>query len=504
MLYNRAEEGGDGLQIDSRPSFVKEDKKDDADTNVVVPDFSDSDNSTGDSKKEVSQFSQEQQNVYQIYFPCQTYSGQTLQVPVSVDSQFVPFYQQVPATPAPQPVNRLTPQTFQCGRPFRIEQSSQVAPYEYGVQRYISAIPTTDWQQCPYQEVSSSDTRSVSSVSSLYPSGMSTPAFPGAYHDNNSGNQPMLSPLSTQSLASSQVITQNLVPFPDMPHFYPANPQGHLIPNNTNRDNQVTKMTVPSSTLKQPQPKLETASASTQINITPLQKTITKTRVSITTKGRKDAIYNKSFSYIEEQHEKHSNLYVTWPGQATQLRHKLELKNLEVHSIQSTAIKDLWNIVFDSHSSARKAFTTQREIKIRMVPPRGSKKNWLRNPSPNFLVQYETKCRLDVRWGKSVVHDLVGTLLMTKSSPQEYIGCHIWADQLKGHRIRIVGCVGKFMFPCKRIINMIDVPPKHVGNDPIGWVSYKNRTTREELVTRISGNLFEEYIYNGSTDLQCP
>jgi len=102
-----------------------------------------------------------------------------------------------------------------------------------------------------------------------------------------------------------------------------------------------------------------------------------------------------------------------------------------------------------------------------------------------------------------VVHDLVGTLLMTKPSPQEYLGCHIWADQLKGYRIRIVGCVGKFMLPCKRIINMIDVPQKHVGNIPIGWVSYKSLTTREEFVTRISGNLFEDYIYNGSTDPQC-
>jgi len=254
-------------------------------------------------------------------------------------------------------------------------------------------------------------------------------------------------------------------------------------------------MTVPPQIPRQPQLKLETASANTHINIAPPQHTNTKSSASATAKGREaGAIYTKSFSYADQAHERYSNLYITWTGTADQLRVKLELQSLEVHNILSTTVKDLWNAVFESHSSARKAFTTQRDVKLRMVPPRRSKKNWFRNPSPKFLVEYETKCRLDVREGKAVVHDLVGVLLM--SSCQERKGCRIWADQLKGHRIRIVGCVGKFMLPSKRLMDIKEVPQEPSGNKPIGWVSYRNRHTREEYVIRKSGNLLQDYIYN--------
>jgi len=498
---------GPDLKIRSRPSFVPED---DSDTEFVLPDIvqlpskpisiSHCNNSPVDSTQDVHKSSPVQQHVNQIYYPYHQqhglgYCGQTFQVSV-VDPRFVPVYQQVQPPPSPQAINRLTPQTLHYGQPLPIQQSRLIIPQEYSLQRSIPATPT-DQQQYSYQEVSSSDTQSVSSVGSLCPSGMSTPLYPALYNDWNIGNHPMVSPLSTHSYTSSQVIKPNVVPSLDKPPLYP-------IPSNMNRNiNQITEMTMPSSIQRQAQLNLETASASTQISITPPQKTKTKTRVSLTTNGREDAIYKKSFSYAEETNEKHSNLYVNWAGETAQLRHELELKSLGVHSIQKTAIKDLWNVVFDSHSGARKAFTTQREIKIRMVPPRGSKKNWCRNPGPKFLVQYQTKCRLDVREGKAVVHNLVGTLLMSTSSSQEWKGCQIWADQIKGHRIRIVGIVGKFMFPCKKVINMKEIPPMPVGNTPFGWVSYKSRNTREEFVTRISGNLLEEYIYNGSADLHC-
>jgi len=430
--------------------------------------------------------------------PCLNYGQQIPQFPLPVDPQYIPIYQpQVQASPSPQPaVYQLTSQSPQYGQPLLIQPSPLVAPQEFGPLRSISTTPTVDLQQYPWQEVSCSDTQSVSSVGSSFPSVVSTPVF-GSYYDPNLGNQLMISPLSTQCYPQSQAITQNVVPSQDMPPFY-LNAQGCSISSDMNCNiNEMRRMTLPSSIPRQPQMKLETASANTRVNIAPPQNIKSESQVSLTTKGRDGAIWTKSFSYKEEQQERLSNLYVNWTGTADQLIDELEQKNLEVHCIQTTAIKDLWNVVFDSHSSARKAFTTQRELKIRMVPPRRSKKNWFRNPSPKFLVQYETKCRLDVREGKAVVHDLVGVLLMSRSSCQERKGCHIWADQLKGHRIRIVGCVGKFMFPSKRVINMKEIPPKAVGNDPIGWVSYRNRHTREEYVTRISGNLLQEYIYNG-------
>jgi len=432
------------------------------------------------------------------------YGQQICQFPVPVDPRYIPMYhQQVQASPSPQPsVFHLNSHSPQYGQPLLIQSSPLAAPQEVSLNRSISTTPTKDQQQYPYQEVSCSDTQSVSSVGSSFPSVVSTPVF-GSYYDYNLGNKLLISPLSTQGYPPSQVVAQNVVPSNEMPPFY-LNSQGCSVSSDLRYNvNDLTKMTMHPSIPRQPQVKLETASANTHVNITPTQQINTEIQASLTTKGRDSSIYRNNFSYKEDQHESHSNLYVHWTSTAEQLIDELEQKNLEVHCIQTTIIKDLWNVVFDTHSSARKAFTTQRELKIRMVPPRRSKKNWFRNPSPKFLVQYETKCRLDVREGKAVVHDLVGVLLMSRSSYEGSKGCHIWADQLKGHRIRIVGCVGKFMFPSKRVIDMKEIPPKPVGNEPIGWVSYRNRHTREEYVTRISGKQLQEYIYNGETDFQC-
>jgi len=414
---------------------------------------------------------------------------QTLQFPALKDRRYAPAYkQQVQASSSPQPlVYEQTLWTPQWGQPLVRQPSLLAAPHTKIMD-----------QQHPHWDVSCSDVQSVSSVGSSYPSVVSTPIWHGSYYDQNFGNQHMISPVSTKCHPSSQMFKHNLAPSHDVPLF-DLNAPGRSIPSDIqcSNKNQMKGMIVPSSIPREPYLKLETASANTEINIAPLQRVSTTTQPRLKKKGGWAAIYMECFSYAEEQGEKHSNLYVNWTGSADQLRYELQLKSLEVNSIQVTTIKDLWNVVFDSHSSARKAFTTQREIKIRMVPPRRSKKNWYRNPSPKFLVQYETKCRLDVREGKALGHDLVGVFLMSKSSCQERIGCHIWADQLKGHRIRIVGCVGKFMFPCGRVINMEEIPAKPVGNDPIGWVSYRNRQTREEYVTRISGTLLQEYIFNG-------
>jgi len=253
---------------------------------------------------------------------------------------------------------------------------------------------------------------------------------------------------------------------------------------------------VPSSIPRWPQLKLETTFTNPHINTAPKQQTSTNSLLNLPVKVGEDAIYMENFSYAEEQHGRHSNLYVNWSGTADQLRVELVKKNVEVHSIRITPIKGLWDVVFDSHPSARKAFNTQREIKIRMVPPRSSRRHWFRNPGSNFLVKYETKCRLAIRERKAVTSELVGELLMSGSNSEEQKGCYIWADRLKGHRIRIVGCVGKFMFPSGRIIDMQEIPSELDGNEPIGWVSYKGRYTREVFAVRITGNLFQDYIYH--------
>jgi len=112
----------------------------------------------------------------------------------------------------------------------------------------------------------------------------------------------------------------------------------------------------------------------------------------------------------------------------------------EVGHVHGTSDDTVFNIVFESHASARKAFTMQRTIRLRMVPPKKSRFKWLRNPSPKFLVKYETKRALVMRKGKAESHDIVGELVM--SNWKEHKGCLVWADQLKGHRIRVVGYQG--------------------------------------------------------------
>jgi len=253
-------------------------------------------------------------------------------------------------------------------------------------------------------------------------------------------------------------------------------------------------VTVPSSIPRQPRLRLETTSSNLHINIAPTQQASRNSPLNLRREG---AIWTENFSYVEEKHERHSNVYVNWSGTADQLRNELVRKSLKVHSIRITPIKGLWNVVFDSHQSARKAFNTQREIKVRMVPPRSSKRHWFRNPSSNFLVKYETNCRLAIRARKALTSDLVGELLMSGSNSEEQKGCYIWADRLKGHRIRIVGCVGKFMFPSERVIDMQEIPSELVDNEPIGWVSYRGRYTREVFAVRITGNQLEDYIYDG-------
>jgi len=87
--------------------------------------------------------------------------------------------------------------------------------------------------------------------------------------------------------------------------------------------------------------------------------------------------------------------------------------NFEVVRVHETCDDTVFNVVFESHASARKAFTMQRTIRLRMVPPKDSSFKWLRNPSPKFVVKYETKRTLVMKKGKAESHDIVGELLLS-------------------------------------------------------------------------------------------
>jgi len=203
-------------------------------------------------------------------------------------------------------------------------------------------------------------------------------------------------------------------------------------------------------------------------------------------------LWSGNCDYSEWIEKGGSNLFISWSGTGSELRAKLCHHNLDVRTVRKTSDVEVFNVIFESYMNARKAFLMQREIKLRMIPPKNSRRNWLRNPSRKFWVKFETKYRLVVKKGKAECHDVVGDLLMTDYN--EGKGCIIWADQLKGHRIRIVGCEGNFKFPSGRIVKMKGVPA-YSDAKPLGWISYRSRRAGELFVIRRSGNNIGDYIY---------
>jgi len=187
-----------------------------------------------------------------------------------------------------------------------------------------------------------------------------------------------------------------------------------------------------------------------------------------------------------------SNLFITWSGREVDLVKKLDSFKLKVRDIFRTSDENILNVVFETHPIARKAFTMQNQIRLRIVPPKNSHRIWWRNPSPNFLVKFETKCQLVVKKGKAECHDVVGELLP---------GCLITADQLKGYRIRVLCCEGGFMFPGGKIVNLKGVPNKTLEKASLGWITYRSKQTKETLVIRRSWNKLGDYIYQEK--IQC-
>jgi len=198
-------------------------------------------------------------------------------------------------------------------------------------------------------------------------------------------------------------------------------------------------------------------------------------------------LWQPNMDYAEFQRDGCSNLFVTWSGSVAEMVDIYRNFNLEILEVLRTTDESIHNVIFVSHIVARKAFTLQKQIRLRAVPPKNSIRNWLRSPSPKFLVNFETKRRLVVRKGKAECHDIVGDLLK---------GCLIWADQLKGNRMRLVGCEGNFMFTGGKIVEMKGTPSKSGKRTCLGWISYRSKYTKEPFLIRRTWNKLEEYIFN--------
>jgi len=189
-------------------------------------------------------------------------------------------------------------------------------------------------------------------------------------------------------------------------------------------------------------------------------------------------------------------LYVT-TDDVEKLDRTLRERSLAVQDIGKTRMSGVLAVVFSSHEIAKRAFTTQQEFGIRMEPPKNTKRNWYKNPNPKFHIKFETTRRLTVKTGKSISKGKVGDFLMSDARMDK--GCIIWADQLKGHRLRVVGFVGRFMNNEGHIIERHD-PPFMEDREVVGWISTQCNKTKKKFVIRKSGNHIEDYTHTNGIE----
>jgi len=177
--------------------------------------------------------------------------------------------------------------------------------------------------------------------------------------------------------------------------------------------------------------------------------------------------------------------------EAEELRMLLSWRGLEVQNIWKTRIPGILSVLFRTRELAKQVFTQQKEIGVRFVPHDTTSKYWHKGPSPKFHVIYETTRRLTVKSGKSFANKTVGDFLMKNSRMDR--GCMIWADQMKGYRLRVVGFVGKFVSKDGRVI-VRDEPPSASEREAIGWVSTQCNITKTKFVIRLNGKQIKNYL----------
>jgi len=182
---------------------------------------------------------------------------------------------------------------------------------------------------------------------------------------------------------------------------------------------------------------------------------------------------------------------------ADNLRIVLNWRGLEVENIWKTRTPGILGVLFKTHQLAKQVFTKQKEIGVRFVPHDTTREYWHKGPSPKFHVIFETTRRLTVKSGKSFSNKTVGDLLMKNSRMDR--GCIIWADQMKGCRLRVVGFVGKFVRKDGRVI-VRDEPPSASEREVIGWVSTQCKITKEKFVLRLTGKQIKDYLCNAQLE----
>jgi len=165
-------------------------------------------------------------------------------------------------------------------------------------------------------------------------------------------------------------------------------------------------------------------------------------------------------------------------------------RGLEIQDIGKTRKPGVLVVLFTTHEFAKRAFTLQKEIGLRMEPPCYTKRYWFKNPSPNFHVVFETTRRLTVKSGKSSSNVKIGDFLMMDA--RKGVGCIVWGDQMKGHRMRVVNYVGKLMHTDGQIVEKKSLSEPKI----VGWISTQCHKTKEKLVLRKSMNKIEDYIYD--------
>jgi len=188
-----------------------------------------------------------------------------------------------------------------------------------------------------------------------------------------------------------------------------------------------------------------------------------------------------------------SFLYVT-TNNVDQMRDIFRKQGLDIQDIGKTSTPGVLVVLFKTHELAKRAFTSQKDIGIRMVPPNFTRRYWLKNPSPKFHVIFETTRRLTVKTGKSNSNARVGDLLMTNARNRR--GCFVLADQMKGHRLRVIGYVGKLLLADGIIVERNCM----VEQGFVGWISTRCYKSKEKFVSRITKNSFADYFYKAGTE----
>jgi len=189
-----------------------------------------------------------------------------------------------------------------------------------------------------------------------------------------------------------------------------------------------------------------------------------------------------------DESEDGSFLYVT-TNNVEQMKDVFRKQGLDIQDIGKTSTPGVLVVLFKTHELAKRAFISQKDIGIRMVPPNVTRRYWLKNPSPKFHVIFETTRRLTVKTGKSNSNARVGDLLMTDARNRR--GCFVLADQMKGHRLRVIGYVGKLLLVGGTIVERNCM----VEQGFVGWISTRCYKTKEKFILRITKNSLADYVY---------